>query len=377
MTSVSLIVNGKPVVADVEPRRHLADFLREDILLTGTHIGCESGVCGACTVLIDGQPSRSCITFTVALDGAEITTIEGFEEDPLMVELRKAFSAEHGLQCGYCTPGMLVMAHDIVRRLTAIDEARLRTELSGNQCRCTGYMGIVNAVQRVMDTHGGASLPEPPQRKREHAPPPPPPADLPTLPPEQPGHPGVGGAMTRIEQTIVVHHPRDVVWASLADVRRMVSCMPGASLTEESDGTTIKGQIRIKAGPMSTTFSGVGAIDRDDSHFRGVLSGGGNDSRGNSRANGNIRYRLSETNQGASTNIDLEIEYMLTGPLAQFSRGGIIREIVGRLVDSFAQNLQNSMDTGRIPDADAELNAAKILISVIWGWLRRFVTPRS
>ncbi|MCH8001478.1 MAG: (2Fe-2S)-binding protein, partial [Proteobacteria bacterium] len=133
--TVSLTVNGRPVTATVEPRTHLADFLREQLLLTGTHLGCEHGVCGACTVEIDGQIARSCITYALACDGAEVRTIEGFDDDPVMARLRRAFTAEHGLQCGYCTPGMLIAARDIVTRLPTADARRIRVELSGNLCR--------------------------------------------------------------------------------------------------------------------------------------------------------------------------------------------------------------------------------------------------
>ena len=151
MKTIALTVNGKAVSAAVEPRLQLADFLREHRALTGTHLGCEHGVCGACTLLIDGQPARSCITLAVACDGADVRTIEDFDDDAVMVRLRRAFSAEHGLQCGYCTPGMLITARDIVTRLPSADEARIRIELSGNLCRCTGYVGIVAAIRRVLD----------------------------------------------------------------------------------------------------------------------------------------------------------------------------------------------------------------------------------
>jgi aerobic carbon-monoxide dehydrogenase small subunit len=151
MTTVTLTLNGESLTAEVEPRQHLADFLREQLLLTGTHLGCEQGVCGACTVLIDGAPARSCIAFAAACDGREVTTIEGLEDDPVTEELRQAFSAEHALQCGFCTPGMLMTARDIVTRLPAADEARIRLELGGNLCRCTGYQGVVAAIRRVLD----------------------------------------------------------------------------------------------------------------------------------------------------------------------------------------------------------------------------------
>ena len=152
--TIALTVNGQRIEAVVEPRTHLADFLRESQGLTGTNLGCEHGVCGACTIQIDGAPARSCITYAVACDGATVNTIEGFDDDPVMALLREAFTAEHALQCGYCTPGMLVTSRDIVMRLPDADEARIRKELSGNLCRCTGYMGIVRAIQRVLAARG-------------------------------------------------------------------------------------------------------------------------------------------------------------------------------------------------------------------------------
>jgi carbon-monoxide dehydrogenase small subunit len=152
MTQIRLTVNGREVEADVSPRTHLADFLREQLLLTGTHIGCEHGICGACTVEIDGEISRSCITYAVACDGAKVRTIEGFDDDGLMEKMRVAFKANHALQCGYCTPGMLVAARDLVRRKSGLSRDEIRTEMSGNLCRCTGYVGIVNAIRRVLDS---------------------------------------------------------------------------------------------------------------------------------------------------------------------------------------------------------------------------------
>ena len=148
--NITLDVNGSLVAASVEPRQSLADFLRENLALTGTHLGCEHGVCGACTVFINGVPARSCIARAVSCEGDEIKTIEGFVDDPRMEAIREKFSSEHALQCGFCTPGMLVTAYDITKRIPDADEARIRVELSGNLCRCTGYKGIVNAIKGVL-----------------------------------------------------------------------------------------------------------------------------------------------------------------------------------------------------------------------------------
>ena len=150
MDPISIQVNGRSISRPAEPRVHLGDFLRDELRLTGTHLGCEHGVCGACTVLVDGQPTRSCITFAVACEGREVTTIEGYDDDAAMQRLRQAFTRHHALQCGFCTPGMLATARDIVLRLPDADEARVRLELSGNLCRCTGYQGIVDAILDVL-----------------------------------------------------------------------------------------------------------------------------------------------------------------------------------------------------------------------------------
>jgi carbon-monoxide dehydrogenase small subunit len=151
---IALTVNGRQVEAEVPPRTSLADLLREHLLLTGTHIGCEHGICGACTVEIDGEIARSCITYAVACDGAKVRTIEGFDDDSLMDRLRRAFAQAHALQCGYCTPGMLVTARDLVARKRGLSRADIRTEMSGNLCRCTGYMGVIDAIERVMAEDG-------------------------------------------------------------------------------------------------------------------------------------------------------------------------------------------------------------------------------
>jgi carbon-monoxide dehydrogenase small subunit len=148
--AISLIVNGEPRQLVAEPREQLADLLRRHLMLTGTHVGCEHGVCGACTVEMDGVPVRSCIAHAGGCDGASIRTIEGFADDAVMAALREAFTREHALQCGYCTPGMLVVARDIVLRLPDADEVRVREEMAGNLCRCTGYRGIVRAVLGVL-----------------------------------------------------------------------------------------------------------------------------------------------------------------------------------------------------------------------------------
>ena len=157
MTSTTISVNGRTVTADVEPRLSLADFLREREGLTGTHTACEHGVCGACTIMLDGRPARSCITLAVAANGAEVRTVEGYGGDEVMATIRESFKRAHAVQCGYCTPGMLATAYDIVTRLPDADRDRIRLELTGNLCRCTGYIGIVDAIEMAIAGVKGGS----------------------------------------------------------------------------------------------------------------------------------------------------------------------------------------------------------------------------
>ena len=150
---ITLRVNGRHRVARVEPRRTLADTLREDLGLTGTHLGCEHGVCGACTVLLDGEPVRSCLMFAVQVDGAEVTTVEGLggPAPGEMSAVQRAFRACHGLQCGFCTPGFIIAATALIDAHEHPTHAEIREGLSGNLCRCTGYQGIVRAVRAAAD----------------------------------------------------------------------------------------------------------------------------------------------------------------------------------------------------------------------------------
>jgi carbon-monoxide dehydrogenase small subunit len=154
MTAIRLQINGAEIADDLPPRLSLADYLRERRNLTGTHLGCEHGVCGACTILVDGEPARACLMLAVACDEREIRTIEGFAGDPVMTALRDAFHRRHGLQCGFCTPAMLITAHDLIRRGRAGSETEIRRGLAGNICRCTGYTNIVAAILDAAATQG-------------------------------------------------------------------------------------------------------------------------------------------------------------------------------------------------------------------------------
>jgi carbon-monoxide dehydrogenase small subunit len=153
---IALTVNGRRHEREVEPRRLLSDFLREDLRLTGTHLACEHGVCGSCTILMNGQTARSCLTFAVMADGAEITTIEGLGSVENMHPLQAAFWEKHGLQCGFCTPGMLMSALELLRENPDASSEEIHQALAGNLCRCTGYQTIVEAVEAAAETMRGA-----------------------------------------------------------------------------------------------------------------------------------------------------------------------------------------------------------------------------
>jgi aerobic carbon-monoxide dehydrogenase small subunit len=144
---LSMVVNGKNCSADVSPRLLLSDCLRHELGLPGTHVGCEHGVCGSCTVVVDGRAARSCLMFAVQADGAQIKTIEGLSDGSALHPIQEAFWEEHGLQCGFCTPGMLMTAYELLSNNPDPSDDEIREAISGNLCRCTGYTYIVNAVR--------------------------------------------------------------------------------------------------------------------------------------------------------------------------------------------------------------------------------------
>ncbi len=368
MTPIALTVNGRKVQALVEPRTHLGDFLREHCRLTGTHLGCEHGICGACTVLIDGEPARSCITYAVACDGLAIETIEGFAGDPVMRELREAFSREHGLQCGFCTPGMLIAARDIVRRLPSADERRIRVELSGNLCRCTGYLGIVNAVRSVIETQAAGPAPvAAPAPSAAGFTPFVPSTTEQTLSAQQapPILEQARKGWTRFEESFVVVKPPAIVWDVFADVPAVAACLPGAELTDH-DRESAKGKMTVKLGPILAAFAGSAVIERDDRALRGVIRGAGSDRGTGSRTKGDVVYRLAPEGEG-QTRVSIIVEYSLQGALAQFSRSSLAQDLGRRLVADFSANLNAKLTGTAAPEAySAPLNVGRLA----WQWLR-------
>ena len=418
---VRLAVNGRPIVAEVEPRTHLADFLRERLHLTGTHLGCEHGVCGACTVLIDGVPARSCIAFAAACDGADVRTIEGFAEDALMDALRDAFTRRHALQCGYCTPGMLVSAWDIACRSPDAGEPRIRDELAGNLCRCTGYLGIVQAIGDVLADSsrpkpGLLFAPLPPAAARmelpatvaRKAPPAPAPGGLGAragqATSKQPvgtlrgsevspgsrsaqqaasaGMPDSSGRTSaapdgfaggaEIAWRTVVPTASETLWETLRDVPLMVAALPGAELIGPPDERPLRLRVAVAIGPMRASFDGEADVGWDEATRSGRIVGQAHDAASRSSSEGRIRFQVSETPEGGAA-LDLAIGYRIRGPLAQFSRGPVVDAVIEQLLARFAENLGAAAAGEAVSDAPPPSGIRLLLAGIRSAIRRRFV----
>ncbi len=385
MRQFNIEINGKAVATEAEARTHLADFLRERHHLTGTHIGCEHGVCGACTVLIDGRPARSCITFAVACEDACITTIEGLRDDPVMADLREAFSAHHALQCGYCTPGMLISCRDIVLRLPNAGEDRIRLELSGNLCRCTGYVGIVAAVKSVLEKRMAMGLQAPimhvglgpvgarspaarlkgsAQRNKSAF------ADTPQgVPARQPALLDQWDAVqtdgVELRQSLRIPYPRSQVWEFFQDLGQVARCIPGATLTNVTAEGRGQGEIIVKLGPIVSVFAGAIEAEGDAARFTGHVRGAGRDAKSGSNARAVLDYRLGAID-GASTEVAIAVKFLLSGALAQIGRSGLVKDVANHLTRRFASNLEAAMSGKPIASQDAGVDAGAVALAVMW-----------
>ena len=369
---ISLTVNGRSIETTVEPRTHLADFVRDALRLTGTHLGCEHGVCGACTVLIDGAPMRSCIAYVVACDRADVRTIEGFDDDPLMQALRDAFTRHHALQCGYCTPGMLITAYDLIQRLPDAGEVRVREELSGNLCRCTGYVGMVQAVRSVLanpptavtaPSGAGAGPPATSRSGDARL------AASPAAPaPRASGAPEAAGSEHAIDLAV----PPDTLWTALQDIATVVRCLPGASLMSPATANPLSLRMTVAIGPMRARFDGTARVAFDDRKRTAMIEGKGHDARSRSTSEGHIRLSVRPSPSGGSV-LTLRLRYVLKGPLAQFSRGAVVSAVVEQLLDRFAANLARSTSGARIESAEP-LGGMGVGIAALWKRLRRWLS---
>ena len=391
MSSIALTVNERPVEMLAEPRTSLADFVRDRLDLTGTHLGCEHGVCGACTILLDGVPARSCITYAVACEGAAVTTIEGLDDDEISAELRAAFTREHALQCGYCTPGMLISARDLVLRLPQADEKQIRIGMSGNLCRCTGYVGIVRAIVSVIEQRrnrgitaqcdGGRKILGPVgsghgrQRSPDKARSEPLRFDQ-ALPQGRSADIAIADFTPAnvLEQHFEVAHPADRVFAAFENVEGVASCLPGVSLAAPVHFGRAEGAIRVKIGPIAATFQGVARAEQDPANKSGRIIGIGADARNRSSTQGEVRYRVRSIDS-TNTRVDLSIGYTLKGTLAQLGRPALVRGLADRMVAEFTSNLDRYLSGTPLAAANAsptELNALSLIFATVRAYVARW-----
>jgi carbon-monoxide dehydrogenase small subunit len=394
MSSIALTVNEKAVEALAEPRTSLADLVRDRLDLTGTHLGCEHGVCGACTVLLDGVPARSCITYAVACEGAAVTTIEGLDDDEITAELRAAFTREHALQCGYCTPGMLISARDLVLRLPQADEKLIRIGMSGNLCRCTGYVGIVRAVSSVIEQRrnrgiaaqrdGGRKVLGPVgsghARQRGTDP------DRSRLPrAAQPLRESTVEAIPDftpanvLEQHFDVAHPVDRVFAAFSDIEGVASSLPGVSLTTPVHSDRVEGAICVKIGPIVAVFQGAARVEQNAADKSGRIVGIGTDARNRSSTQGEVRYRARPLDANR-TRVDLSIGYTLKGMLAQLGRPALVQALASRMLAEFAGNLDSRLSGA--PSAagsatPADFNALSLLLGTARAYVARWFVRKG
>ena len=352
----TLVVNGRSISAEIAGRTHLADFLRDHLLLTGTHTGCEHGVCGACTVLLDDEPIRACITFAALCEGAAVRTIEGLDDDPVTARLREAFSAEHALQCGYCTPGMIVTARDIVLRLPDVDDDRIRLELAGNLCRCTGYNGIVRAIRRVLDER--LDLP---------------PRPLTPVPAVTFGAvtTSTTAASTRantdgLHQRLHFAVTADQLWTAVQDPALVASAIPGATLTSV-DGDTIAGEMAVALGPVRVRFAGQAVLTYDQPARAGQASGGGNDQSSGTRISAEAKFRVHENGPGSCI-LSIDIAYELRGPLSQLAKARVVESMAGEIASQFGAALAARL-RGEAAPKQAPLSAAGLVFRMFRRWL--------
>jgi len=373
--TVRLTVNGQDETVHVPARAQLAEILRDDLNLTATHLACEQGVCGACTVLVDGKPVRSCLTFATDCEGRRVETLEGYRDDDVMDRLRDAFSRHHALQCGFCTPGMLASARDIVLRLDTPDEKRIRNELSGNLCRCTGYMGIVAAIAEVISQraadglpgHGAARIARGAPRGFAASEPVFEAPEADAAPTPASGTTTVEDGWTVVRRSVTLAHPLDRVWAHFGDLEAVARCLPGAELSEHDD-TTFAGHVEVRFGPISARFAGEGSYRMDAATRSGRVDGRGKDRGGQSNIEGRLDYVVAP--EGADSRVDLAFRFRIEGALGQFNRPELVNGLVDYILGEFVGNCDAVMSGGEVR-ASRGVSVWSVLKAMFAGLFRR------
>jgi carbon-monoxide dehydrogenase small subunit len=374
---IQLTVNGSTVSVEVPTRMHLADALRDRIGLTGTHLGCEHGVCGMCTVLVDGVAARACLLFAVQCEGADIVTVEGLGTADNQHPLQRAFAAHHALQCGFCTPGMLISSYDLLANSpagTSVAASDLPIEMSGVICRCTGYRGILDAVADVADTYPDG-LPEPRNRvprtmlgRAGRAQSEVEPSDVnPVSAPLQVQLPG-GAPSASVEVRSTLAAPVEAVWRVLDDFDQLARCLPGASLIEVLSDNRYLGRAVVSLGPVKLSFDGIAqVVDRDvDEHRLRVLAQGADS--GGSATQADIRLAASPDGEGTLLSADAAL--FLSGRIAQFGRA-LAGDVSKRMFQQFAASVERAANTGEAPEPVAAPGPLRLLFSALVDRLRR------
>lgn len=375
---VTMSVNGQPVSIEVTPRLTLADALRDQLGQTGTHIGCEHGVCGMCTVLVDGEAARSCLLLACQLEGAQILSVESLGTQNDLHPLQQAFSTHHGLQCGFCTPGMLMSAYDLLTHNPQIAPGDIAKEMSGVLCRCTGYKGILDAVEEVATTYP-QGIPEPKNCSGE--------AILPRF--SRQGESlaeADSAAMTsgvvsdiRLPETqptvsVEVAHAidvdRDSLWAVLQDTRKVALCLPGAELTQDLGNDSYRGRVQVALGPIRLSFVGdVHITERNESSYS--LRGLG---QGADKGGGSVQAEISLNIEphGSGSNLRARGNLYMSGRIAQFGRS-LADDVSRNMFQSFAESLA-AMARGEDPQEPQELRPRKILAMMIRSRIREAIS---
>jgi aerobic-type carbon monoxide dehydrogenase small subunit (CoxS/CutS family)/carbon monoxide dehydrogenase subunit G len=379
---VSMTVNGTRTQLTTPPRLTLADALRGHLGLTGTHLGCEHGVCGMCTVLVDGQAARACLLFVCQLEGSEVVTVEGLGRPDALHPLQESFGRHHGLQCGFCTPGFLMSSYDLLDHRPRVPRDELPEELSGVICRCTGYRNIVDAVADVAEANpdgipapgncghatfvarAGVGLVTGQRAAAEPSP--------------TPGNGAVEDIrLPQGEPTIHVELARDLTASTddvarvLADVRVLARCLPGVELTEDLGDRWHRGRAKVSLGPVKLSFASVAhVVEHEYDHIRvlaqGLDAGGG-------RAQADIRLRVHGEDSGSRLAADARV--FLTGRIAQFGRS-LAGDVSRRMFEQFATTIEqvaNGAETTALLAAPSPLRlvTTTVLDRARSSWRRR------
>ncbi|MBB1159874.1 xanthine dehydrogenase family Fe-S subunit [Amycolatopsis dendrobii] len=373
LVEVSFTVNGTETTLRLPARVTLSDALRDHLGLTGTHVGCEHGVCGMCTVLVDGEAARACLLFAIQLDGAEITTVEGLGKPGDLHPLQRSFGRNHALQCGFCTPGFLMSSYDLLAAKPEVAAEELPAELSGVICRCTGYRNIVTAVRETQEEFP-EGIPAPgncgrralagrsagqaagalPEAEEE-------PVATEIVLPD-----GAPTVAVRIATGIAVEDSR--VWTVFDDIQLLARCLPGAELTGELGDNLYSGRARVSVGPVKLAFNGVAKIlehDREAGRMRVLAQG---QDTGGAQTQADIELRTEASGDGTVLHADAKV--YLTGRIAQFGRA-LAGDISRRMFEQFAGAVAEAAQSGRAPEGPVKApSAVKLMFGTLLDRIR-------